>query len=71
MRLLGDEEFVGSSFLFAWAPDAVDLVLGPGALEPGRRLGEEAAEAPPDLCLLRRTEDEAVRGTMQGSPLRR
>ena len=62
VHLLGDEGFLGSSFLVVRAPDAVDLVLGPRALEPVRLLGEEVAEAPPDPRLLRRMEGEAVRG---------
>ena len=62
-HLLGDEGFLGRSFLVVRAPDAVDLVLGPLALEPRRRLGEEVSEAPLDLHLLCRTEDEAARGT--------
>ena len=60
-RLLGDEGFLGSSFLVAQAPDAVGLVLGPRALEPGCLLGEEVVEAPPDPRLLRRMEGEAAR----------
>ena len=70
-RLPKDEGFLGSSFLVARAPDTVDLVLGPRALELGRLLGEEEAEAPPGLRLLRRTEGEAARGTAQGGPLQR
>ena len=70
-HLLGDEGFLGSSFLVARALDAVGLVQGPRALEPGRLLGEEVAEAPPELHHPRRTEGEAARGTAQESPLRR
>ena len=70
-HLLGDEGFLGSSFLVARALDAVDLVQGPRALEPRCLLGEELAEAPPGLHHLRRTEGDAARGTAQGSPLRR
>ena len=70
-HLLGDEGFLGSSFLVARALDAVDLVQGPRSLEPGHLIGEEVAEAPPGLHHLRRTEGEAARGTAQGSPLRR
>ena len=51
--------------------DVVGLVLEPRALELGRLLGEEVAEAPPDLRLLRRTEGEAARGMARESPLRR
>ena len=71
MHLLGDEGFLGSSFLVARVLGAEDLILGPRALVPGRLLGEEVAEAPPDPRHLRRTEGDAARGTMQGSPLRR
>ena len=70
-HLLGDEGFLGSSFLVARALDAVDLIQGLRALEPGHLLGEEVAEAPPKLHRPRRTEDEAARGTAQESPLRR
>ena len=51
-HLLGDEGSLGSSFLAAQAPGAEGLALGLRALEPGRLLGEEVVEAPPDLCLL-------------------
>ena len=60
-HLLGDEGFLGSSFLVARAPDAEGLILGPRALEPWRLLGEEVAEAPLDPRLLRRMEGEAAR----------
>ena len=70
-HLLGDEGFLGSSFLVARVPGTLDLVLGSRALEPGRLLGEEVAEAPPELHHPRRTEGEAARGTAQESPLRR
>ena len=69
-HLLGDEGFLGSSFLVARALDAVDLIQGLRALEPGHLLREEVAEAPPELHHLHRTEGEAARGTVQGSPLR-
>ena len=65
------EGFLGSSFLVARAPDMVDLVLGPRALEPGRLLWEEAAEALPELRRPCMTEGEAARGTAQESPPRR
>ena len=70
-RLLEAEGFLGSSFLVARVLDAVGLVQGPRALGPGRLLEGEAAEAPPELCCLHRTEGDAARGTAQGSPLRR
>ena len=60
---LVDEGFLDSSSLVARAPDAVDIILGPRALELGRLLGEEVAEAPPNLRLLRKMEGEATRGT--------
>ena len=68
--LLGDEGSLGSSFLVVQALDVVYLVQGPCALEPGHLLGEEVAEAPLELHHPRRTEGEAARGTVQGSPLR-
>ena len=70
MHLLWDEGFLGSSLVVALAPDVVDLVLGLRALEPGRLLGEEVAEAPPDPRLLRRMEGEAAREMAKESPLR-
>ena len=51
-HLLGDEGSLGSSFLAAQAPDTEGLALGLRALEPGRLLGEEVVEAPPDPRLL-------------------
>ena len=69
-HLLGGEGFLGSSFLVARALDAVGLVQGPRALETGRLLGEEVAEAPPELHHPRRTEGEAARGMTQESLLR-
>ena len=70
-HLLGDEGFLGNSFLVMRALDVVGLVQGPHALEPGHLLGEEVAEAPPELHHPRRTDVEAARGTTQESPLRR
>lgn len=70
-HLLGDEGFLGSSFLVTWALDAVGLDQGLRALEPERLLGEEVEEVHPQLHHPRRTKGEAVRGTAQGSPLRR
>ena len=70
-HLLGDEGFLGSSFLVVRALDTVGLVQGPRALEPGHLLGEEVAEAPPELHHPCRTAGEAARGTAQESPLRR
>ena len=67
-RHLEVEGFLGSFFLGVRALDTVGLAQEPGALEPGRLLGEEVAEAPPDLRLLRRTEGEAARGTTLESP---
>ena len=70
-HLLGDKGSLGSSFLAAQALDVEGLALGLRALEPGRLLGEEVVEAPPDPRLLRAMEGEAARGTARGSPLRR
>ena len=70
-HFLGDEGFLDSSFLVARVLDAVDLVQGPRALEPGRLLGEEGAEAPPGLHHPRRMEGEAAREMVKESPLRR
>ena len=60
-HLLGDEGFLGSSFLVAQAPDTEGLILGQRALEPGRLLGEELAEAPPDPHLPCGMEGEAAK----------
>ena len=68
-HLLGDEGFLGSSFLAAWAPDVEGLVLGLRALEPGLLLGEEVAEALHEPCRPFLAEDEAARGTARESPL--
>ena len=70
-HLLGGEGSLGSSFLVAQVPDMAGLNLGPRALGPGRLLGEEVAEAPPDLRLLRRVKGEAAREMAWKSPLRR
>ena len=70
-HLLGDEGSLGSSFLAVQVPDAEGLALGLRASEPGRLLGEEVVEAPPDPRLLRGMEGEAARGTARESPLRR
>ena len=70
-RLLEDEGFLGRFFHVAWALDTVGLVQGPRALEPGHLLGEEVAEAPPELHHPRRMEGEVARGMAQESPLRR
>ena len=70
-HLLEGEGLLGCSFLAARALDAVGLIEEPRALEPWCLLGEEAAEAPPDPRCLCRTEGDVVRGTVQGSPLRR
>ena len=70
-HLLEGEGSLGSSFLAARALDVVGLVQGPRALGPGRLLGEEATKAPPELRCLHRTEGDAARGMVQGSPLRR
>ena len=70
-HLLGDEGFLGSSFLVARALDAVGLVQGPRALEPGRLLGEEVAEALPEPRRPCRTVGKAVRGIAQESLPRR
>ena len=70
-HLLGDEGSLGSSFLAAQVLDAKGLALGLRALEPGRLLGEEVVEAPPDPLLLHGMEGEVARGTARGSPLRR
>ena len=67
-HLLGDEGFLGSSFLVVLALDAVGLVQGPRALEPGHLLGEEVVEAPPDPRLLRGMEGKAARRTARGAP---
>ena len=66
-----DEELLGSFLLRAWAPDVVDRAGGPHALAPGRRLGAEVVEALHGLRRPRLAEGKAVRGTVQGSPLRR
>ena len=68
-HLLGDEGFLGISFLVMQALDTVDLVLGPCALEPGCLLGEEVAEALPKPRRPCMTEGEAVRRMAQESPL--
>ena len=70
-HLLGDEESLGNSFLAAQAPDAEGLTPGLRTMEPGRLLGEDVVDAPPDPCLLRGMKGEAARGTARGSPLRR
>ena len=70
-RLLEAEGFLGSFFLVARALDAVGLVQGPRALEPGHLRGEEVEEAPPELHRPRRTEGMATRGTAEESLLRR
>ena len=67
MHLLGDKGFLGSSFLVARVLDAVDLILGPRALVPGRLLGEEVAEELPEPRRPCTTEGEAARGTTQES----
>ena len=67
-HLLGDEGLLGSSFLVARALDAVGLPQGPRALEPGHLLGEEVAEAPPELRHQRRMEGEIARGWRRGAP---
>ena len=69
-RLLEAEGSLGSSFLVAHALDAVGLIQGPRALEPGHLLGEEVAEAPPELHHPLRTGGEVARGMAQDSPLR-
>ena len=69
-RLLEAEGFLDSSFLAVRALDMVGHVQEPRALEPGRRLGAEVAEALPEPrrpCMM---EGEAARGTVQESPLR-
>ena len=67
-HLLGDEGSLGSSFLAAQALEAEGLALGLRALEPGRLLGEEVAEAPPELHHPQKMEGEAARGTVQEIP---
>ena len=69
-RLLEAEGFLGSFFLAARALDAVGHAQELRALKPGRLLGEEVAEAPPELHRPCRTEGEAARGMAQESPLR-
>ena len=67
-HLLGDEGFLGSSFLVARALDVVGLVQGPRTLEPGILLSEEVAEVLPEPrrpCMM---VGEAVRETAHGSP---
>ena len=70
-RLLEAEEFLGSFFLAARAPDTVGHVQGLRALGPGHHLGEEVAKALPKQRRPCRTEGEAARGTVEGSHLRR
>ena len=70
-RLLEGEELLGSSFLAAQALGALGLAQGLRALELGCLLGEEVAEVPQELRCPRRMEGDAVKGTAQGSPLRR
>ena len=67
-QLLGDEGSLDISFLDVWVPDMAGRAQGPHALEPRRLLGEEVAEAPPELHHPRRKEGEAARGTAQGAP---
>ena len=67
-HLVGGEGFLGNSFLAAQAPDVEGLVLGPHALEPGHLLGEEVAEAPPELHRPRRTEVEEREGRRRRAP---
>ena len=68
-HLLGDEGSLGRSLLAAQASDMEGLALGLRALEPGRLLGEEVVEAPPDPRPLRGMEGEAARGMAKESPL--
>ena len=70
-HLLADEGSLGSSLLAVHAPDMEGLALGLRALEPGRLLGEEVAEVPPDPRPLRGMEGEAAGGMAKESPLRR
>ena len=68
-RLLDAEGFLGSIFPAAQAPDTAGRTQGPRALEPGRLLEEEVAEALPELRRPRMTEGEAARGMAREIPL--
>ena len=67
-QLLAGEGLLGSSALAALVPDGAGSAQGPRALEPGRLLEGEAAEAPPELHCPCRAGRGAARRMARGSP---